>query len=100
VGPTEALNTYDITMMSRNLAREYVHVVRFLGLHQRQIDQIESDYKRIKERIQYSLEEITTKKAITRQPPSWCDLQTEQEMENIKLMKYTIQLYSLICTYL
>jgi hypothetical protein len=67
VGPTEALDTDDITMMSSNLAREYVHVVRFLGLHQRQIDQIESDHKRIRERIQNTLKDITTKKTITRQ---------------------------------
>jgi hypothetical protein len=54
-------------MISGNLAREYVHVVRFLGLHQKQIDQIESDCTLIRERIQKSLERITAKNPMTRQ---------------------------------
>ncbi|XP_061190746.1 probable serine/threonine-protein kinase zyg-1 [Saccostrea echinata] len=51
-GPNIRVVDDDFIRISRNVAQGYVHVVRFLGLQQNDIDQLESDFSSsIKERI-------------------------------------------------
>lgn len=69
--PERFINFADITTVASNLAFMFYHVVRFLGLKQTTIDQIESNCGTIKERIIECLQVISQQKRVTRQ--SLCD---------------------------
>ncbi|XP_048748927.2 uncharacterized protein LOC125661084 isoform X5 [Ostrea edulis] len=67
VGPTEVVDSKDFIVMCNNMAREYVHVVRFLGLQQKHIDQVECNFPYIKDRILQTLKKVKEKRRVTRQ---------------------------------
>lgn len=53
--PEKRVEDSDLAIVTRNLGSRYYSVVRFLGLNQLTIDQIEADYFSIKEQIYQSL---------------------------------------------
>ena len=72
VGPEESIDTVDFMAIASRLGAMYYHVVRFLGIEQRTIDQIEADYTSMKEQIYQCLLTIKRMKpGLTRQ--NFCD---------------------------
>lgn len=55
VEPEKQVENSDLTIMANNLGSRYYNVMRFLGINQRTIDQIEADHSSIKEQIYESL---------------------------------------------
>lgn len=68
IEPTKRFDDSDISIVASNLATGYYHVVRFLGVKQRKIEQIEADYPAIREQIYQTLLMIKrAKPSLTRQ---------------------------------
>lgn len=66
--PGKIIDNKDITKVAGNLASMYYHVVRFLGLEQNTINQIEADHPTIKEQILVCLSTLMQKNnGLTRQ---------------------------------
>nr|XP_011427544.2 uncharacterized protein LOC105328385 [Crassostrea gigas] len=55
VEPEKQVENSDLTTIAKNLGSRYYNVMRFLGINQRTIDQIEADHSSIKEQIYESL---------------------------------------------